>query len=334
MKLTKYLFLMSFIFCTSFSYANEVVDVDDDIIDDSIAVFGSGCEVIKPNEAKSSVRVRVTDKASFSGVSGIAQLSNVKKDFNEHDFNVLVYSLVDEALEDMSVKTTKQDDANICVEVTGFIRPDNLLAAIQKSEDERNSIKKDTDKPAEKIEDVVAVAPKEVPSVEKNLPEKVEQENNVLDKKGFVFIPPTQFFNNTQSEKHAEAIRKQFSNNDYFYITDKQELADYIVRTNVLRAKVDPINSNTNRMQMVIAVELQIMENGNTSTEHQNRFVLFSSEEDEQEVANKLMTKLFEKASEQTINQIEQSERRQNRGPAIPKIITPAGSSNPLPNGL
>lgn len=326
---------MSFILCTSVSYANEIIE-DDDVIDDSIAVFGSGCEVIKPNEAKSSVRVRVTDKASFTGVSTIAQLSNVKKDFNEHDFNVLVYSLVDESLEDMSVKTTKQDDTNICVEVTGFIRPDNLLAAIQKSEDERNDIKKETAEPAQKSEEVVAPVPaiQETPVVEKDNAKKIEPENNTSEKRSFVFIPPTEFFNNTQSEKHAEVIRKQFSSNDYFYITDKQDLADYIVRTKVLRAKVDPINSNTNRMQMVIAVELQSMDNGNTSTEHQNRFVLFSSEEDEQEVANKLMTKLFEKASEQTINQIEQAERRKNRGPAIPKIITPASSSNSQPNAL
>lgn len=333
MNLTKYIFLVSFIFGTSIAYANEVIE-DDDIIDDSISVFGSGCEVIKPNEAKSSVRVRVTDKASFTGVSGLTQLSNVKRDFNEHDFNVLVYSLVDEALEDMSVKTTKQDDTNICVEVTGFIRPETLLAAIQKSEDERNATKESSNKPEEKIEDVVAVVPKEAPAIEKDIPQKVEHENNVMDKKSFVFIPPTHFFNNTQSEKHAEVIREQFSGNDYFYITDKKELADYIVRTKVLRAKVDPVNSNTNRMQMVIAVELQVMENGNTSTEHQNRFVLFSSEEDEQEVANKLMTKLFEKASEQTINQIEQAERRKNRGPAIPKIITPANSSSSQPNDL
>ncbi len=344
------------------AYAEEFVAADEDD-NGSIAVFGTGCEKLKEGEARSSVRVRASDKASFNAVKNLAQLSNVQKEFNEHDFNVLVYNLVDNSLDDLSVKTTKQDEEEICVEITGYIRQENLFYAIQNAVEAQEDIERTKDTSIKSSDPAMMIAPTVVKIIEKNPNPGVNKKNEErvkivvdnrkraetsplaetppetsselqissesMDKKGFVYIPPTEFFNNTKSEKRAEVLKKQFSQNEYFYVTDKADLADYIVRTKVLRAKVDPINSNTNRLQMVIAVELENVEDKTTSTEHQNRFVLFSSSEDEQEVAAKLMTKLFEKAGEQTINRIEQKERKKNRGPAIPKIITPAGSSMP-----
>lgn len=344
------------------AYAEEIAVADEDD-GSNVAVFGTGCEKLKDGEARSSVRVRASDKASFNAVRNLAQLSNVRKEFNEHDFNVLVYNLVDNSLDDLSVKTTKQDEEEICVEITGCIRQENLFYAIQNAVEAQEDIERTKDTSVKSSDPAMMIEPTVVKIIEKNpnpgLNKKGEErvkiivdnrkkpdstefqnvssesENTVLqtadksDKKGFVYITPTEFFNNTKSEKRAEVLKKQFSQNDYFYVTDKADLADYIVRTKVLRAKVDPINSNTNRLQMVIAVELENVEDKTTSTEHQNRFVLFSSEEDEQEVAAKLMNKLFEKAGEQTINRIEQTERKKNRGPAIPKIITPAGSTMP-----
>lgn len=340
------------------AYAEEFTVADEDD-SSSVAVFGTGCEKLKEGEARSSVRVRASDKASFNAVRNLAQLSNVQKEFNEHDFNVLVYNLVDNSLDDLSVKTTKQDEEEICVEITGYIRQENLFYAIQNAVETQEDIERTKDTSVKSSDPAMMIAPTVVKIIEKNPDPGLNKKNaerikivvdnrkktnsdNIeeneaektpdsakLDKKGFVFITPTEFFNNTKSEKRAEIIKKQFSQNEYFYVTDKADLADYIVRTKVLRAKVDPINSNTNRLQMVIAVELENVEDKTTSTEHQNRFVLFSSDENEQEVAAKLMTKLFEKAGEQTINSIEQLERKKNRGPAIPKIITPAGSTMP-----
>ncbi len=340
------------------AYAEEFTVADEDD-SSSVAVFGTGCEKLKEGEARSSVRVRASDKASFNAVRNLAQLSNVQKEFNEHDFNVLVYNLVDNSLDDLSVKTTKQDEEEICVEITGYIRQENLFYAIQNAVETQEDIERTKDTSVKSSDPAMMISPTVVKIIEKNPDPGLNKKNaervkivvdnrkktnsdNIeeneaektpdsakLDKKGFVFITPTEFFNNTKSEKRAEIIKKQFSQNEYFYVTDKADLADYIVRTKVLRAKVDPINSNTNRLQMVIAVELENVEDKTTSTEHQNRFVLFSSDENEQEVAAKLMTKLFEKAGEQTINRIEQLERKKNRGPAIPKIITPAGSTMP-----
>ena len=89
-----------------------------------------------------------------------------------------------------------------------------------------------------------------------------------------------------------------FVKSDYFYITDNPELADFIINSKILRAKVDPVNSNTNRLQMVVSVESENTDNKEKETEHQNRFVLFNSADNEQKVAAKLMKQLLEKASD------------------------------------
>lgn len=49
---------------------------------------------------------------------------------NEHDYNVLVYNLVDNAVEDLAVRTTKQDAEELCVEAEGYIHPDSILQAM------------------------------------------------------------------------------------------------------------------------------------------------------------------------------------------------------------
>ena len=92
----------------------------------------------------------------------------------------------------------------------------------------------------------------------------------------------------------------------------------------MLRAKVDPINSNTNRLQMVVSVSGEFVDKESTTTEHQNRFVLFSSDDNEQSVAADLLKKLLEKAAEPIFNKIENSERKKQSNAFLPDIITPA----------
>lgn len=70
-----------------------------------------------------------------------------------------------------------------------------------------------------------------------------------------------------------------FADDENYFITDKRDLADYIIRTNVLKAKVDPINSSTNRLHMVVSVEAEFPDEKSSVIEHQNRFVLFNSDE-------------------------------------------------------
>ena len=109
------LFLLS-LAPVAFAAGKEDVSLDTASLDkDVTSVYGTDCEKVKPGEARSTVRVRVTDKASYLAVSSLPDLRNAKVELNEHDFNVMVYNLVDNNIEDMAIRTTKQTPEEICV---------------------------------------------------------------------------------------------------------------------------------------------------------------------------------------------------------------------------
>ena len=113
--------------------------------DGAIRISGRACERFTPNEAKSTIRVRVTDKASFLAVSSAAEVSALRDEMNEHDYNVLVYNLVDNAVEDLAVRTTKQDAEELCVEAEGYIHPDSILQAMaEQAESEPDADSRET----------------------------------------------------------------------------------------------------------------------------------------------------------------------------------------------
>lgn len=350
----------------AFAAGKEDVSLDTASLDkDVTSVYGTDCEKVKPGEARSTVRVRVTDKASYLAVSSLPDLRNAKVELNEHDFNVMVYNLVDNNIEDMAIRTTKQTSEEICVEVTGYISGKNIFAAIDEALDRQKNGEEDNvtaengglapsdlaetengplpeaeAKPEQPAKTDLAkkeplYTPDESipppPVSESQTPSAEQEKEDYLQakaaSKGLIYITPTEFFNKTTSAKYAEILREMFVKSDYFYVTDKIELADYVIGSKVLRAKVDPINKDTNRMQMVIAVESRNTDSGETETEHQNRFVLFSSSENEQKVAAKLMKQLFEKAADKIITELEIAQRRKNNDAGLPAVITPVSTS-------
>ena len=124
----------------AFAAGKDDVSLDTASLDkDVTSVYGTDCEKVKPGEARSTVRVRVTDKASYLAVSSLPDLRNAKVELNEHDFNVMVYNLVDNNIEDMAIRTTKQTPEEICVEVTGYISGKNIFAAIDEALDRQKN---------------------------------------------------------------------------------------------------------------------------------------------------------------------------------------------------
>ena len=86
------------VFFASFSSAfADVVDADNS----ALSVFGSACEDIKANEPNASTRVKATDKACYNAVTSLPQIISIQDSFDEHDFNVVIYNIIDEYLEDL-----------------------------------------------------------------------------------------------------------------------------------------------------------------------------------------------------------------------------------------
>ena len=274
---------------------------ENDILENEVAaIYGKACEKFKPKEPKSSARVRVIDKACFAAIESMSMLDDARRFQKSEDFNLMVYNLIDNALEDLAVRTIVQNDKDICVEVTGYVSK-NM------AQDELNKLPK--------APDIDPKTKKELSSFDKDFGKKErlpqEKSDNLVpepqpqNNTARVWIAPVEFYNNTSSQQFTQIIAQKLAENPNILLTQEKSDADYRLKPSILRAKIDPVNSSTNRLQMVVSLELENRDGERISSEHQNRFVLFSTQDDEQEVALKLMTKLLINACEKIQKKLE-----------------------------
>lgn len=289
-------------------------------------LFGHACERVKPQETISTIRMRATDKATFEAVKNLEAITSLQKQYDGHNFNVLIYKIVDNYVEDLGVQTTEQNAQKICVEITGYVSSNNISAALNELKKEYANSSDDEISKAQPIAETtesttlaqssssdISVA-KEKIQQDKNAGQKSMQTNIVEPKvpsSKLLYIAPLEFFNNTYSKEYVKILNHIFDNNAYYQITEEEDTAGYVIYSKVLRAKVDAINSDTKRMQMVVSVEVKNKIDGSSAIEHQNRFILFNSKENEQKVAADLMQKLLIKASKLILNKVERMARIQ-----------------------
>ncbi|MBR1605223.1 MAG: hypothetical protein IJ660_03860 [Alphaproteobacteria bacterium] len=257
----------------------------------ALAVFGEACENSKEGEQNATVRMRATDKACFSAINALPEIINIKDSFDDHDFNVMIYNIVDEYIEDLTTKTTKQTETQVCVEVSGYVTPENIGKAIDET------IKTPA---SEQILADNAQLPSQIPEDESlaiSQPTLLSNNEDNVVVLNTIFVRPTEFYNHTQSNSHSAILRKILAQSDNVQIVQDEEDANFVVTPQVLKAKIEPLNNETNRLQMVLALETFDRHKNTTTTEHQNKFVLFTNDDNEQEIAKKLLTQLFEKSS-------------------------------------
>lgn len=263
--------------------------------DGAVEIYGNACEKSVQGESKSSTRVRAADKAVFLGVKKIDGLAKAREILNEHDINVLVYRLVDEYVEDLSVNTTKDEDDKICVEIKGWINLQTVAEVAQEFMAGKNA--------AEEI------PPEIVAEVAADVQNEMEIKPDNPESLALLHITALEYYNGAKSLKYVEGLKKQFSGNPYFYLTEDAEIADYVIRPKVLKAKVDKLDAGHKRLQMVVTLEISGLKE-DVVNEYQNRFVLFGAEEDEQQTASRLLKKLIETAGDGALRKIEHNEQK------------------------
>lgn len=333
LKICSWLLGLPLILAAANVYAYDDGEVEDN---GTISLYGSACEKVRSNEGRSSVRVRAIDKATFLAVEKIAELQELHNQIDEHDFNVMVYNLVDNYIEDMTIKTIKQDKQQICVEVTGYLQNKNISNAMvdalgKQDTQEEPVIERYPDKLEIEADKLAPPSPNPLfppkPKLAKtrDLPQLADTLDE-FEKKTLIKVKPVKFFNGSVSEAYSKILLNLLKQQENFASTADEKNAAYTLQGNVLKAKVDAINDTTSRLQMVVAVEAKDLESGESIIERQNRFVIYSQQKDEQKVAFDLMKKLLEQASRQTLQNIEQIERKKGNYPNLPKIITPTNS--------
>ncbi len=258
-------------------------------------ISSDACETVMNGESKSSTRLRASDKATFMAVKKLEQLKTIDENLSDHDFNVLVYRFVDEYIEDLSVSTTADEENKICVTVNGKILADNINSV--KVEFEQNKKEPQTDE----VQEIKKI----VEDVNNDLRVKPENPESLA----LVHVKQLEYFNGSKSVKYANLLKKHLDNNPYFYLTDDAEIADYVITPKVLKVAVDALDAGNNRLHMALVLEITGIEKEIVS-EYQNRFVLFGAEEDKQQIASRLISKLIEQAGDGLIRKIEHKEQQ------------------------
>jgi len=322
---------------TTVAEKSEVVPATED---DAVEIKGSACEKFLPGQPKSTTRVRVTDKACYQAVSGMESLAGIKAKIPDYEFNVIIYDMVDNHVRDLTVRTISQNERELCVEITGNIPSSDIVNLIANQvsaaqDDEEYDFAAANDISEEKIDiaaEIAAEKAKEEPAAEvlyegEEKPSADELEARAIaEEKALIYVAPTWFFDGTQSAKLSEVLKEMFADTALYQLTDDEAAAHYAFYPNVNKAKVDSINSQTKRMQMVVSVELKSKNSAVSSTEHQNRFVLYEEGEDEQTVAQTLLKKLLRNAGGKLFERVDKIERKRQDKEALPPIITPAAT--------
>ena len=273
----------------------------------ALSIYGNACEKVIEGESKASTRVRAADKAVFLGVKKLPELARVKSILNEHDVNVLVYRLVDEYIEDLSSSTVSSDAGKVCVEINGYLPPE----AIEKVQAEFIKAEKPLKEAAPEVVAEVASEVKREVDIKPVNPESL----------ALVYIGPLEYYNGAKSNKYSKMLQEQFAGNQYFYLTEDAEIADYVITPKVLKAKVDNLDAAHKRLQMVVSLEITGLKN-ETVNEYQNRFVLFGAEENEQQTAARLLNKLIETAGANVLRKIEHNEQLHQEKQALGRAIS------------
>lgn len=278
-----------------------------------IDVFANVCEKISADESKSSARLRASDKAAFKGVEEISDLKRYKEKLDTHKFNLKVYKLIDNYLEDMNINVISQDEEYVCVEVSAYIVPSSIYEVFsdvdyQKEEAlniEQENIEEDVNitvppKPEIKINEQIAYSNDDSAVQDNNKEDTADEilygKEEIKDfsgKKTSVFIDQTTFYNNTSTNGFFAHIEQEILKNGAVDIQATFDNPNYILKTKVLKAKVDNINSETARLHIVVGIELTDTLSSEVTTEHQNRFILFNTSEDAQSKAAELIKKLL-----------------------------------------
>ena len=284
MPLLLLVFVLSF--CPVFqSFADEV---------ESFEIRANACEKILSGESAAGARNRAIDKAIFLGLKNNSALAEDKNLLNDHDLNVMIYRLVDDYVQDLSSKVTKSEEDKICVEISGFINPKSI--ELVREEFAPNRQYRDFN-----LSDAAEV----VQNLDKELTLKPQNIENLA----LVYVEPLVYFNGKKSVKHAEFLKQKIKENPYYYLTDKKDLADYVITPKLLKAKVDTLDASHKRIQMVVSLEIVGLQEDVVAVS-QNRFLLFSAEEDKNDITARLLKKLLEAASVDAVRKIEFAEQK------------------------
>ena len=248
------------------------------------SVSSDACDDRLVDDGEQTAENRAVDKAGLAAIklSGIIQRHHPELSANAID--TIAYRIIDEYMVNVSHAIKYSDSDRVCVKFVADI--EMTSSDMEKLIEEY----KDSDSPAEQVAEIV---------------QKVQQETSFKPKslkdKKLLYIRKMLFWNGSDTDHYRDLLTGLFSNSDYFYVTEDESIADFVVTPRLAKSEVDEIDRSNHKMQM--SVELEAFSPTDSSFtpmhEKQNHFILFASNKDEQKVADDLLRKLITKVSKE-----------------------------------
>lgn len=252
-------------------------------------VEADACDDRQSGDDMQTALNRAIDKASLSAVklSGIVQKRSDK--IYASVLDVISYHIIDNYLFDVEHEVTYEDAKRVCVKLKGNVAiPTNELDSL--INEYRNSL-----------------TPESLAEISEDVKQNTSFKPDKLSEKKLVYINNMHFWDESETNHYNEEIAHLFDNNEYFLLTDKKEMSDFIITPNLKKAEVDKIDNTHNKMQMVLSMDITSDKITDFSpiNDVQNHFILFSVDKEEQEIADDLIKKLLKKSAFGTTQKLE-----------------------------
>ena len=261
---------------------------------ESFEIRANACEKLVGDESLAGARNRAIDKAVFLALKTSPQLQEDKNLLNDHDLNVMIYRLVDDYVQDLTSKVTKSEEDKVCVEISGFINPQSI------------ELVREEFKPNRQYRDY---NPDDAIQIAKDLEQNINLKPQNLENLALVYVEPLVYFNGKRSVKHAAFLKDKIKDNPYYFLTEKKDLADYVITPKLLKAKVDSLDSSHKRIQMVVTLEISGLKD-DIVVISQNRFLLYFAQDNQNDITTRLLQKLLEAAGADAVRKIEMAEQQ------------------------
>lgn len=282
--------LMGFICSAIVYFISMAPSVASEIENYSQTVTADACEDITNSDSVQNAEHQAIDKASLAAVKTSGIIQNKYPELKADALDLISYRIIDEYMSDVSSKAILSEAGRICVNISANINinSDELAKLVQEHKDGDSSVEQIVDI-ADKVSNDMSFKPQ------------------TLKEKKLLYIRNLNFWNGTDTNHYKDLLTGLFSHSEYFYVTEDNSIADYVVTPYLNKAEVTEIDKEHHKMQIVVNIEVIARNTDNfvPITEEQQHFILFAADKDEQEIADNLLRKLLTRAAQELSTKID-----------------------------
>ena len=230
------------------------------------------------NEEKQDLIFKLNDKAALVAVKSSDYVKNKALSYNDYEYSLIAYKIVDNALNDTSYEITKEHENKICLSFKASLdkqKTDKLFENFKKSNIDKTKIKEIAN------------------NINQTLPKSI-YENNI--RTPLIYIDDLEFYNNTKTPKYKDHIKEQLIFEPSILITEKKDLADFYLNPKVIKSSIDKIDEKNSKFSMAVELKINNSENKEVLKETKKRYIIIDNSLKNQEIAHKMLTKLLNEA--------------------------------------